>query len=112
MTPDNLIVDASGKITLIDFGASNEYVGQATGTLIGKQAYIPPEQFKGKAIPASDVFAFGAAMFFLVTGEDPVPLSESVGQSSSSLINTMIVDCTKLDSEQRPTVRNLLARIV
>jgi len=112
LTPDNLIVDASGKITLIDFGASNEYVGQATGTLIGKQSYIPPEQFKGKAIPASDVFAFGATMFFLVTGDDPVPLSESVCSSSSSLMNGIIEECTKLDAEKRPSVRVLLDRIV
>jgi len=35
-----------GKLTVIDFGAANHFVGTATGTMIGKQAYIAPEQLR------------------------------------------------------------------
>lgn len=78
VTPDNLIISESDrKVTLVDFGAASEFVGSLTGTLIGKQCYIPIEQFQGKATTGSDLYALGATMHFLVTGEDPEPISVS-----------------------------------
>ena len=62
---------------LVDFGAANEFVGNLTGTLIGKQCYIPPEQFRGRAEPASDVYAAAATLYYLLTGQDPEPISAS-----------------------------------
>ncbi len=77
LTPDNLVLERDGSVTLIDFGAANEFLGTATGTLVGKQSYIPPEQFRGKAVPQSDLYSLGATLQFLLTGRDPEPLSES-----------------------------------
>jgi len=108
LTPDNLIIDDDGKLTLIDFGASNEFVGQATGTMIGKQAYIPPEQFKGKASPASDIYAFGATMYFLATGQDPVPLSASQCPEIGAQIDCLIQACTQLEPDSRPDASHLV----
>jgi tRNA A-37 threonylcarbamoyl transferase component Bud32 len=76
-TPDNLVLKNDGSVVVIDFGASNEFIGTATGTLVGKQAYIAPEQFRGKATCKSDMYALGATLFFLLTGRDPIPLSQS-----------------------------------
>lgn len=75
VSPDNIVLNNNGSLILIDFGASNEFIGTATGTLIGKQAYMAPEQLRGKATTSSDVYAFGACLFFLLTGRDPMPLS-------------------------------------
>ena len=75
VTPDNLVLSGGDKLFLIDFGASNEFLGTATGTLVGKQSFISPEQFRGKACPQSDIYAFGATLFYYLTGEDPEPLS-------------------------------------
>lgn len=78
LTPDNLVVrQPDRKVTLIDFGAANEFIGSVTGTLIGKQCYIPAEQFRGQAVPASDLYALGATMHFLLTGADPEPITTS-----------------------------------
>jgi serine/threonine-protein kinase len=78
LTPDNLVTrDPDKAIILIDFGAANEFVGNMTGTLIGKQSYIPPEQFQGEAVAQSDLYALGATMFFLLTGVEPEPISAS-----------------------------------
>jgi tRNA A-37 threonylcarbamoyl transferase component Bud32 len=77
LTPDNIVLRNDGTIVLIDFGAANEFIGTATGTLIGKQAYIAPEQLRGKAIPQSDFYALAGTLFFLLTGKDPIPLSIS-----------------------------------
>jgi tRNA A-37 threonylcarbamoyl transferase component Bud32 len=76
-TPDNLILRPDGNLTLIDFGAANEFVGTATGTLVGKQCYMPPEQVRGKATPSSDLYAMGGTLFFLLTASDPIALTTS-----------------------------------
>jgi predicted Ser/Thr protein kinase len=112
LTPDNLLVGTDDRIALIDFGASNEFVGSATGTLIGKQAYIPPEQFRGKAEPKSDIYAFGATLYFLLTGKDPVPLSNShpgaVLRTVPPELDDLVARCTRLDSPERPDAKELV----
>ncbi len=77
LTPDNMVLKNDGTVMLIDFGAANEFVGTATGTLVGKQAYMAPEQVRGKASLASDLYALGGTIFFWLTGRDPTPLSVS-----------------------------------
>ncbi len=116
ITPDNIIVDGQGKIVLIDFGAANEFVATATGTLVGKQAYMPPEQFKGKAVIASDIYSLGATMFFLLAGTDPEPLCELhpqlTNKAVSKEVDILIGDCTRLELEARvPTANEIIKRI-
>lgn len=77
LTPDNLVLARDGSLCLIDFGAANNFMGTATGTLVGKQSYISPEQFRGKATPASDLYSLGCTLYFVLTGKDPEPLSVS-----------------------------------
>lgn len=75
LTPDNLILHQDGTLVLIDFGAANEFIAEATSTIVGKQAYMPPEQLRGKTTIKSDYYAFGATLYFLLTGDDPPALS-------------------------------------
>lgn len=77
LTPDNLVLNHKSDVVLIDFGAANEFVGTATGTFVGKQAYIAPEQLRGKATPSSDIYAFGGTLYFLLTARDPEALMAS-----------------------------------
>ncbi len=77
LTPDNLVVRNDGALVLIDFGAANQFVGSATGTVVGKQAYIAPEQLRGKTVPESDLYSLGGTIYYLLTGRDPMPLSVS-----------------------------------
>lgn len=76
-TPDNLLLDQSGKLILIDFNVARQMVSTKTATVVGKHAYIPPEQFRGEADTRSDIYAFGATLFFLLIGEDPEPIAQS-----------------------------------
>lgn len=77
LTPDNLVLTNEGKLILIDFGCANQFVGKATGTVVGKQAYIPPEQLRGKTATQSDIYAFAGTLYYLMTGKDPMPLAPS-----------------------------------
>lgn len=106
ITPENLVLGEDNLIHLIDFGAANEFAATATGTLIGKQAYIPPEQFRGKPSPSSDIYALGATMFFLLTGQDPEALSSSnprtLNPSVSVETANFVAMLTDIDAGKRP----------
>ncbi len=106
LTPDNLVLDNDDKVILIDFGAANEFVGTATGTLVGKQAYISPEQLRGKASTKSDIYAFGGTLHFLLTGADPEALSASRPKKQvetvSSAVDDLVAQCTEMEENDRP----------
>jgi len=105
-TPDNLLLKSDGSIVVIDFGAANFFLGTATGTMIGKQAYIAPEQLRGKACPLSDIYALGCCLYYLSTGVDPEPLSPSHPREKVSSISPafdkLVASCTQMEKEDRP----------
>lgn len=105
LTPDNILLTAEEQIMLIDFGAANEFVGTATGTLVGKESFISPEQFRGDTVPQSDIYSLGATMFYLLTGEEPDPLSQSFPKNKNSQlsdwINHIVSTCTAFDIADR-----------
>lgn len=106
LTPDNIILDADGILHLIDFGAANELIGTATGTMVGKQSYMAPEQFRGKATTRSDLYSLGATIAFLLTGKDPEPMTQIDINEQTNLkirpaFNQIIKSLTDLDEEKR-----------
>ncbi|MBZ0185383.1 MAG: protein kinase, partial [Candidatus Obscuribacterales bacterium] len=104
LTPDNIISGEDGQLRLIDFGAAREFLEGVTGTMIGKQCYVSPEQLRGDASPRSDVYSFGCTLYFLLTGRDPLALSRSSPAKTmdcSAQLDQLIMDCTELDEEKR-----------
>ncbi len=104
-TPDNLILGSDGVLKLVDFNVAQQKDVTATGTVVGKHAYIPPEQFRGKPNPQSDIYAMGASLFFLLTGEDPEPISSSHPkqhtESVSEGMDHIVAKATALDCNYR-----------
>lgn len=115
ITPDNVILKADGTVALIDFGAANVFVEAATGTMIGKQAYIPPEQLRGKAVLASDIYALGATIYFLLTTKDPLPLSCSSPLEAdckvSLKLDALIERSTAMEADSRPQAVQLVQEL-
>ncbi len=116
LTPDNVVVDSDGSLMLIDFGAANELLGTATGTLVGKQCYISPEQFRGKALAISDLYSLGATLYYLLTARDPEALSSSspreISPHISADLDKLVMDLTALDADSRPqTARDVKRRL-
>jgi serine/threonine-protein kinase len=105
LTPDNLVLNSDGKIILIDFGVANQFVGTATGTIVGKQAYIPAEQLRGKTGPGSDIYALGGTLHFLLTGQEPIPLAVShpkkICPQLSSELDDIIAKCSAYEAQDR-----------
>ena len=94
-TPDNLLLNSKGRLKLIDFNVAQRGESGLTGTIVGKHAYLPPEQFRGKATTRSDIYAFGATLFFLLTGQVPEPISQSSPRSTNSEVSEALNDVVK-----------------
>lgn len=69
--PSNLIKRADGRYALIDFGSVRDGLCQGGSTVVGTFGYMAPEQFQGRALPASDLFGVGATLLTLMTGATP-----------------------------------------
>ena len=64
-----------GELYLVDFGSVQTAVREiGTMTIVGTYGYMPPEQFSGRAFPASDLYSLGATLIYLVTGMHPADL--------------------------------------
>ncbi len=72
--PANVLIDAAGRVRVTDFGIAK--IGDETHTLsgavVGTPNYISPEQLRGEPIDGrADLFALGALLYRMVTGEAP-----------------------------------------
>jgi len=103
--PDNLILGKDGVLKLVDFNVAQQSENSMTGTIVGKQSYVPPEQLRGMATPASDIYALGATLYFVLTGSDPEPLSVSHPRETvphvSRELDEIVARCTALDEKMR-----------
>ncbi len=74
--PSNLIWSEDNHIYLVDFGAVQDKAAKegVTFTVVGTYGYAPMEQFGGRAVPASDLYALGASLIHLLTGTAPSDL--------------------------------------
>ncbi len=75
--PANIIRRPNGQLILVDFGAAKLATGTAllkTGTVIGTAEYAAPEQARGKAVFASDLYSLGVTCLHLLTQVSPFEL--------------------------------------
>jgi serine/threonine protein kinase len=70
-----VLVGERGAVKLIDFGLATTGFGDgltATGAILGTPHYMAPEQVRGRPVDArTDIYAFGALAYHLVTGRPP-----------------------------------------
>jgi serine/threonine protein kinase len=71
LKPSNIMLDRHGRIRLIDFNIAKVFQTGLKGTMIGTEGYSPPEQYRGEASPAGDVYALGATFHHILTRQDP-----------------------------------------
>ena len=73
--PSNVIRRPDGSFAFIDFGAVRDRLKPEGGsTVVGTFGFMAPEQFQGRALPGSDVYAVGATVISMLTGRDPEQL--------------------------------------
>ena len=70
--PANLLRDASGKVSLVDFGGVREALREEGGTtVVGTFGYMAPEQLHGAATAATDLYGLAATIVALAGGTEP-----------------------------------------
>src|SRR6266404_4219992 len=83
LKPQNIMLDASGRVYVMDFGiARSAYLPgmTQTGALIGTPEYMSPEQARGeKLTERSDLFSLGIIFYELLTGQSPYPADAPLG---------------------------------
>ena len=79
----NILVLPTGEPILIDFGAARHIIGEYTRSLdlVLKHGYSPLEQYsgKGKIGPWTDIYACGALLYLLITGQLPPAATDRFG---------------------------------
>ena len=72
LRPANVLVSESGDLKVLDFGTSRFLEIAAHGTtVIGSPPYMAPEQFRGEAVFASDLYSLGITIYQMLTGVLP-----------------------------------------
>ena len=69
----NVMREVGGRIVLMDFSGAHGIDDAHPPNLQGTPIYMAPEVLAGgRATPASDIYAIGVLLFFLLTGRHPV----------------------------------------
>src|SRR5262249_28224993 len=72
--PSNVIRRRDGSFAIIDSGAVRDRLKITGSTVVGTFGYMAPEQFQGRAMPQSDVYAAGTTALAMLTGKEPEDL--------------------------------------
>jgi ankyrin repeat protein len=79
LKPHNIIRNDDGRVFLVDFGAVQDVYHNTLlkgSTVAGTFGYMAPEQFRGLAVPASDLYGVGATILYLLTHRSPAELPQ------------------------------------
>ena len=104
MKPNNVLVDESGRVKIIDLGQACA-IGTIKKRIQGTPGYMAPEQaHRGEITAKTDIYNLGAMMYWVLVGE-VIPTAMPPKQSNASLVNGA-VDADKVELPVAPHERN------
>jgi eukaryotic-like serine/threonine-protein kinase len=100
LSPENVMVEPSGNVMILDFGLSSAGQGAikitSPGQVVGSLGYMAPEQARGEEVDErADVYSVAAVFFFMLFGKPPIE-GESVAVSMRKLISDTAVGVPSL----------------
>ncbi|MHC5114494.1 MAG: serine/threonine protein kinase [Planctomycetota bacterium] len=127
LKPSNILVTEAGDVKIIDLGQGCR-IGTVKSRIQGTPGYMAPEQAHRQAItPKTDIYNFGATMYWVLVREvipTALPPKDDAGSLFSGaldaeqvkppvpphkknpaihpLLSRQILDCVKIDPEDRP----------
>jgi|GEM_PF-6729417 len=113
--PENILISKTGEVKVADLGIAKAMESDG-GTLstqgfLGTPAYTAPEQWEDSSLvgPATDVWAAGVTLYFLLTGRTAVRTG-TVHQISYEICNRAFPDVRALRSDVSADVLRILTR--
>ena len=129
--PGNILVNDAGSYLITDFGISTRARSTLRKSVVasavsgGTMAYMGPERFSAQPAPtkASDIWALGATLYELLTGDVPFgELGGAMQKNGAEIpdIQTNVSDALKQvvyamlspNASDRPTAENLATRTI
>ncbi|MEO8903629.1 MAG: serine/threonine-protein kinase [Polyangiaceae bacterium] len=111
--PGNVIRRVDGSFAFVDFGSVRDQLKPEGGsTVVGTFGYMAPEQFQGRALPGSDVYAVAATALTLVTGREPedlphrglgIDVSAALGKGAEGWLVRALSAMLEPDPDKRPS---------
>jgi eukaryotic-like serine/threonine-protein kinase len=130
LKPNNIIRDADGTVKVIDFGQTCPF-GTEKPRVQGTPDYIAPEQVKLKPVsPRTDVYNFGATMYWTLTGqraptlytipkghkeilkEQKYPTPAELEPAVPEEISSLVMSCLRYRPHERPTHMEDVLRVL
>ncbi|WP_116040896.1 serine/threonine-protein kinase [Amycolatopsis palatopharyngis] len=109
--PGNIMVTSTGRVKLTDFGiaqAVDDPRITTSGMLVGSPAFMAPERVAGReAMPASDLWALGATLFFAVEGS--VAFERS---STAATLHAIMNEVPYLSHAQGPLASAIMGLLI
>jgi TolB-like protein len=122
LKPNNVMVTADGRVKVLDFGLAKLKASPAPegttelppeditreGSFLGTLPYMAPEQVQGAAVDErSDIFALGAVLYEMATGDRP-----HRGETFADLASAILRDRPREVDALRPDLPRHLARVI
>uniref|UniRef100_UPI0035B48D52 serine/threonine-protein kinase n=1 Tax=Promineifilum sp. TaxID=2664178 RepID=UPI0035B48D52 len=112
LKPGNIMIMADDRLKLIDFGIARVFKpGKKQDTMIfGTQGFAAPEQYgSGQTDERSDIYALGATLYSLLTGQDPgrfrpfepLPPIRTYRPDISPQLETVVMRATRVKPVER-----------
>ncbi len=81
LKPSSIVLGQDRRPHLVDFGTVKALKSMETQnfTIVGTYGYMPPEQFGGRAVLASDIYSLGMTLIAMLTGKAPTDLFRKGG---------------------------------
>ncbi|MBK1788597.1 serine/threonine-protein kinase [Prauserella cavernicola] len=109
--PGNIMVGQNGRVKLTDFGiaqAVDDPRLTTSGMLVGSPAFMAPERVAGReALPASDLWSLGAALFFAVEGTLPFERS-----TTAATLHAIMNEVPYLTHAQGPLASAIMGMLI
>nr|XP_004664451.3 sperm motility kinase Z-like [Jaculus jaculus] len=109
--PNNIMMDAAGKVTLIDFGMATTFrAGEKFTTYCGGFSYIPPEVFMHQPYDASkkDMWTLGVLLYHMITGTRPFEWTTTRKEQRRKIIRGKYEVPSHVSEEVRDLISHLL----
>jgi len=113
--PDNIMIDESGRVKVMDFGlARGIHSGTqltADGAVLGTPRYMSPEQCEGlKPDHRSDIYSLGVVLFEMLTGRTPYPADTPLALMRQ-IVETPLPSLQEISADVPPHVCGIVYRM-